>query len=63
MGNNALALEENGLAMDCEGIETAWEQAKIYYRNSSAQSQIREATDKINKNGAVEAASLILGKV
>ena len=63
MGNNALALEENGLAMDCKGIETAWEQAKIYYRNSSSQSQIREATDKINKNGAVEAASLILGKV
>ena len=61
MRNNATKIQRAGVGEDSSNINQAWVLALNYYENSPNQTNHQKAFAVINRNGAMDAAALILG--
>ena len=61
MKDNALKIGKAGVGEDCSGARLAWDLALNYYESSVNQAKHKKALELIDRNGARDAAALILG--
>ena len=60
MKDNALKIGKAGVGEDCSGARLAWDAALNYYESSVNQAKHKKALELIDRNGARDAAALIL---
>lgn len=61
MKDNALKIEKAGVGEDSSDTCLAWDAALDYYKSSVAQAKHNKALELLDRNGAMDAAALILG--